>query len=125
MADRQARGESAQPRVLGAFQRKIELLVKDNDIISLEHVVRAGTGLPADMLSLSDWGLIREGHMADVQVFDLDELEVRARRTLEGSRAYSEGVYYVLVNGVFALDDRTPTFALAGRSIRNQEAWGR
>jgi N-acyl-D-aspartate/D-glutamate deacylase len=118
-------GGFAQPRVFGAFQQKIELLVKDNDIISLEHAVRAGTGLPADMLSLSDRGLLREGYMADVQVFDLDELEVRARWTLEDSRAYSAGIYYVLVNGVFALDDGTPTFALAGRSIRNQDAWGR
>jgi N-acyl-D-amino-acid deacylase len=118
-------GGFAQPRYFGAFPQKIEFLVKDNDVISLEHAVRAGTGLAAEMFSLPDRGLIREGYFADVQVFDLDEIEVKARWTLENSRAYSEGVHYVLVNGVFAIDDGTPTFALAGRSIRNQDAWGR
>jgi len=118
-------GGFVQPRLFGSFTKKIELLVKQAGVISLEHAIRAGTGLPAEMMSLPDRGLLREGYKADLQVFDLEELEVEARWTLTGSRAYSEGVRYVLVNGEIALDDREPTYNLAGRSIRNQEAWGR
>lgn len=118
-------GGFVQPRLFGSFTKKIELLVKQAGVISLEHAVRAGTGLPAKMLSLPDRGLLREGYKADLQVFDLDDIEVKARWTLNGSRAYSEGVYHVLVNGEMALDDREPTYALAGRSIRNQDAWHR
>lgn len=116
-------GGFAQPRYFGSFTNKITLLVKENEIISLEHAVRAGSGLPAAMLSLTDRGLIKVGYKADLQVFDLDELEVKARWTLENSRAYSEGVHYVLVNGRFALDQKKPTYTLAGRSIRNRDAW--
>ena len=118
-------GGFSQPRMFGSFTTKITLLVKEQGIISLEHAIRAGTSLPATMLSLHDRGLVRQGYKADIHVFDLDELEVKARWTLTDSRAYSEGVYYVLVNGAFTLDDRTPTYTLAGTSIRNQEAWVR
>lgn len=45
--------------------------------------------------------------------------------TLTNSRAYSEGVHYVLVNGAFALDDQLPTYTLAGTTIRNQDVWRR
>ena len=69
--------------------------------------------------------MIRPGYKADIQVFDLDELEVMARWTLTNSRAYSKGVHYVMVNGALTLDDETPTSTLAGRAIRNQDAWGR
>jgi N-acyl-D-amino-acid deacylase len=118
-------GGFAQPRLFASFTTKITLLVKENGIISLEHAIRAGTSLPATMLSIPDRGLIRPGYKADIQVFDLDELEVMARWTLTDSRAYSEGVYYVLLNGAFVLDDKTPTYTLAGTSIRNQRAWDR
>lgn len=118
-------GGFAQPRYFGSFTNKITLLVKEKGVISLEHAIRAGTGLPAEMLSLPDRGLIKVGYKADLQVFDLDELEVKARWSLENSRAYSEGVYYVMVNGRLALDDKKPTYTLAGRSIRNQEIWNR
>lgn len=116
-------GGFAQPRHFGAFPQKIEFLVKEHGVISLEHAVRAGTGLPATMLSLTDRGLIEEGYKADIQVFDLDEVAVEARWTLTDSRAYSEGVEYVLVNGEFALDDGEPTYRLAGETIRNQDVW--
>lgn len=118
-------GGFAQPRYFGSFTNKITLLVKETGTISLEHAIRAGTGLPAEMLSLPDRGLLKEGYKADIQVFDLEELEVKAQWTLENSRAYSEGMHYVLVNGQFALDQGEPTFTLAGRSIRNQEIWGK
>ncbi len=118
-------GGFAQPRYFASFTTKITLLVKENGIIPLEHAIRAGTLLPAMMLSIPDRGVIRQGYKADIQVFHLDELEVMARWTLTDSRAYAKGVYYVMVNGVLALDDETPTYALAGRTIRTQEAWGR
>ena len=118
-------GGFSQPRLFGSFTTKITLLVKEQGIISLEHAIRAGTSLPATMLSIPDRGLIRQGYKADLQVFDLDELEVKARWTLTDSRAYSEGVHYVMVNGAFALDEEKPTYTLAGTTIRNQEAWGR
>jgi len=116
-------GGFSQPRHFGSFPKKIELLVKENDVITLEHAIRAGTGLPAKILSLPDRGLLREGWKADIQVFDLDELAVKATWTLTDSRAYSEGIYYVMVNGEFALDNKEPTFVLNGKSLRNQELW--
>lgn len=117
-------GGFAQPRVFGSFTNKITLLVREKGVISLEHAIRAGTALPAEMLSLPDRGVLAVGKKADIQVFDYDELEMKAQWTLENSRAYSEGMYYVLVNGVFTLDNKEPTYELPGKSIRNQDIWG-
>lgn len=116
-------GGFAQPRVFASFTNKITQFVHNLEVISLEHAVRAGTSLPATMLSIPDRGLLEVGYKADIQIFDEDELAVNARWTLRNSRAYSDGMYYVMVNGVLTLDDRKPTFELPGRSIRNQDIW--
>lgn len=116
-------GGFAQPRVFASFTNKITEFVQERKTITLEHAIRAGTHLPATMLSIPDRGLIMDGYKADIQVFDPDELAVNARWTLTDSRAYSDGVYYVLVNGTVALDNAEPTFELAGVPIRNQDVW--
>lgn len=116
-------GGFAQPRVFASFTNKITEFVFERKAITLEHAIRAGTGLPAEMLSLSGRGLLKEGYKADVQVFDPDALAVNARWTLRNSRAYSSGMSYVLVNGEFALDNGKPTFEMAGQVIRNKDAW--
>ena len=82
------------------FTRGIAHFVRDKKIITLEHGVRAGSGLPAEMLSLTNRGLLKEGSQADVPVFDLDKLEPHSKWVLKGSRKYSKGVFYVMVNGV-------------------------
>jgi N-acyl-D-amino-acid deacylase len=116
-------GGFAQPRVFASFTNKITEFVQERKAITLEHAIRAGTGLPATMLSIPNRGLLEVGYKADIQVFKPEELAVNARWALEDSRAYSSGVYYVIVNGTLALDNGTPTFELAGRSIRNQDIW--
>ena len=106
-----------------AFTRGIAHFVRDEKIITLEHGVRAGSGLPAEMLSLTKRGLLKEGHQADIHVFDLDKLEPRSKWVLKGSRKCSKGVFYVMVNGVLVLDNEKPTGKLPGAIIKATQAW--
>jgi N-acyl-D-amino-acid deacylase len=109
-------GPGSHPRHFGAFVRKIARYAKDLQAIPLAHAIRAGTGLPAQIIGLTDRGLIREGYKADIAIFDYDQLRDHAT-LLEPDRP-SEGVRYVLVNGQLAVDDGHLTGALAGEVIR-------
>ena len=105
----------AHPRHFGAFTRKIARYVKDLKAISLPFAVRSMTGLPARIVGLEDRGLLREGWKADLVLFDLERLRDRAT-VLEPDR-YSEGVDYVMVNGVFTVDDGRFTDEMPGQVI--------
>jgi N-acyl-D-amino-acid deacylase len=109
----------AHPRHFGAFTRKISRYVKDLEVISLPFAVRSMTGLPARIVGLADRGFIREGYKADLVVFDLDRL--RDRATVLEPDLYSEGIDFVMVNGVFTIDDGAFTDALPGEVIRRSD----
>ena len=86
------------PRLYGAFARKIAEYVKDRRVISLPFAIRAGTSLPAQIIGLRDRGYVRAGQRADIVVFDYESL--RDRATVMEPNRHSEGVEYVLVNGL-------------------------
>ena len=105
----------AHPRHFGAFTRKIAHYVKDLKAISLPFAVRSMTGLPARIIGLKDRGLLREGYKADVVIFDYERL--RDRATVLEPDLYSEGVDYVMVNGVLTIDNGEFTDALPGEVV--------
>ena len=105
----------AHPRHFGAFTRKIAHYVKDLKAISLPFAIRSMTGLPARIIGLEDRGLLREGFKADVVIFDYERL--RDRATVLEPDLYSEGVDYVMVNGVLTIDNGEFTDALPGEVV--------
>lgn len=108
------------PRHFGAFARKISYYVRDHQVISLPHAIRSSSGLPAQIIGLADRGFLQEGYKADIVIFNLQNF--RDRSTPMNPERMAEGVMYMVVNGVLAIDDGSPTGALAGRIIeRNAE----
>ena len=105
----------AHPRHFGAFTRKIARYVKDLQAITLPFAIRSMTGLPARIIGLEDRGFLREGYKADLVVFDLDRL--RDRATVLEPDLFSEGVDYVMVNGVFTVDGGEFTDELPGEVV--------
>ena len=74
------------------------------------------TSLPAQRLGLTDRGLVKDGYVADLVVFDPGR--VRAPATLGAPSAPPEGIDYVLVNGELVVDGGRRTAALPGRVLR-------
>lgn len=107
------------PRFWGSYPRKIAHYVKDRGVISLAFAVRSMTSLGAQIIGLSDRGVIRPGAKADLVVFDLDAL--RDHATVMQPGRPSEGIHHVLVNGVFAMEGKKTTDALAGRVLDRRE----
>ncbi len=102
------------PRSFGTFPRKVGHYAVQEQVISMDEAIRSGSGLPAEVLGLSDRGYLRSGQWADVIVFD--PARVQDRATFEEPHRYSEGMVHVFVNGTAAVVDGHPTGALAGIS---------
>jgi len=105
------------PRSFGTFPRKIGRYAIEGKIIPLEQAIYSASGLPADVLSLSDRGYLKPGYFADVVVFD--PARFRDVATYEKPLQWATGAKLVLVNGQVAVDDEKPTEKLAGRAIRH------
>ena len=103
------------PRGNAAFARKIHRYVNERGAIDLPFAVRSMTSLPASVFGLKDRGVLRPGAWADVLVFD--PAKVRDAATYLEPHQLSEGMEYVLVNGVIAKDASTWTGKLSGRVV--------
>ena len=103
------------PRGNGAFAHKIHVYVNERGTIDLPFAVRSMTSLPAAVFGLKDRGVIRPGAWADVLVFD--PAKVRDAATYLEPHQLSEGMEYVLVNGVIEKDGNTWTGKLGGRVV--------
>jgi N-acyl-D-amino-acid deacylase len=104
------------PRNYGAFSRKLALYVRERGVIDLEFAVRSMTSLPASVFGMPDRGVVREGAIADLVIFD--PAAVQDRATYVEPHQLSEGMEHVLVNGVAVIDRGQFTDALPGRVLR-------
>jgi len=99
----QVPGDSVpHPRSYGTFPRKIGRYSVDDGVIPLEQAIRSASGLPADILHITDRGYLKPGQFADVVVFD--PKTYRDTATFEKPHQYAAGVKYLFVNGKAAID---------------------
>ena len=89
--------------------------MRERGVIDLAAAIRSMTSLPASVFGLKDRGVLRPGAWADVLVFD--PAQVRDAATYLEPHQLSEGMEFVLVNGVLVKDGRTFTGRLAGRVV--------
>ncbi len=103
------------PRSFGTNVRVLGKYVREDKVFPLEEAVRKMTSLPAQVLRMSDRGLLREGCWADVVVFDPDRVADRA--TFENPKQYAAGVEWVIVNGAVVIEQGQHTGARPGRAL--------
>lgn len=103
------------PRYYGIFPRFIRKYALDRKVVELPHLIRGMSSLPAQIIGLEDRGLVREGYIADLNVFN--PLTVRDFSTYMNPHAFSTGFEYVLINGTLVVDDSQRTGALPGRVL--------
>jgi N-acyl-D-aspartate/D-glutamate deacylase len=101
-------GPKIHPRGQGTFARVLGQYVREEKTLDLMTALRKMTLMPAQMLekrapAFADKGRIRLGADADVTVFDPNRVIDKA--TYEEPLRYSEGIQFVLVNGVPVVRD--------------------
>jgi N-acyl-D-amino-acid deacylase len=104
------------PRHLGTAPRWLGTYVREEKLMTWEEAIRRLAALPAEILGIEDRGLLREGHFADVVVFDPETIAGKA--TFEDPFHYSVGMLHVFVNGEAVVKDGEYTGALPGRALR-------
>jgi N-acyl-D-amino-acid deacylase len=104
------------PRGYGAFTRFLGHYIRDRNVVSLEEGVRKMTAQSAQYVGISERGLIKEGHYADLVLFNPETVADRA--TPEAPHLPSVGIEKVWVNGELVYEDGQVTERRPGRVIR-------
>ena len=80
------------------FLHKIKKYALDKKVVSLAHVIRSQTSLPAQIMNFTDRGWIREDYKADIAIIDMKNIQTPS--SISHPHQYSQGAIHLLVNGV-------------------------
>jgi len=112
--------EHPHPRAYGTFPHILRKYVREDGALTLPDAIRKFSALPASRLRLADRGVIKTGMWADLVVFDPATINDVA--TYEKPNQLSQGMQFVLVNGIPVIEHGAMTNALPGKVIRGP-AW--
>lgn len=109
------------PRTAGTYSRVLGNYVRQQSALSLMDALTKMTLMPAQRLerrvpSMKNKGRIRIGADADLTIFDPQQIIDKS--TFNEPAKYSEGVRFVVVNGVLIVKDGQLQSVLPGRPIR-------
>ena len=108
--------EHPHPRAYGTFPRILRKYVREEKKLTLEDAIRKFSALPAQRMHFTDRGVLKAGMWADVVIFDPHTIKDVA--TFEEPNQLSQGMEYVLVNGVPVIDQGKMTGKLPGKVLR-------
>ncbi len=93
------------PRGYGSFTKLLNQYVKQQKIMSWETAINKMTGLAAEHTGITNRGIIAPGYFADLVLIDPDTVKDNA--TIQNSKALSDGIKKVWVNGVLVYMDKS------------------
>lgn len=108
--------EHPHPRAYGTFPRILRKYVREEHVLTLPDAIRKFSALPAQRMRLADRGVLKKGMWADLVIFDPGT--IRDLATYEQPNQLSQGMEYVLVNGVPVIARGKMTGALPGKVLR-------
>jgi N-acyl-D-amino-acid deacylase len=114
--------EHPHPRAYGTFPRILRKYVREEKQLSLEDAIRKFSSLPAQRMHLADRGVLKAGMWGDIVLFD--PAQIRDLATFAKPNQLSEGMRWVLVNGVPVIAAGKPTGKLPGKVLRGPGATG-
>ncbi len=108
-------GAKPSPRTYGSFPRILGQFVRDEGLLGLEEAIRRMTSAPAARLGLRERGVIRDGAIADLVVFD--PATVRSNATYDEPRQFPDGIETVIVSGKLVVDGSAHTGRTPGKAL--------
>jgi N-acyl-D-amino-acid deacylase len=103
---------AAHPRGAGTFPKVLGRYVRQNRWFTLQEAIRKMTSLPAQRLGWTNRGVIKEGAIADLVLFD--PATIIDHSTYDKPQELPVGVDKVFVNGVLVWDTGKATGARPG-----------
>ncbi|WP_293298323.1 amidohydrolase family protein [Pedobacter sp. UBA4863] len=109
-------GTDSHPRGAGTFAKVINEYVIQQKIMPLKEMIYKSTGLTAEKFKLKDRGVIKEGAIADIVIFD--PKTYKANSTYQNPTDLATGVQAVFVNGQLVIENDVYNGSLVGKVIR-------
>ena len=103
-------------RSYSTFLHKIKKYALQRKSVSLPHVIRSQTSLPAEVMNWDDRGWLKEGYKADIVILDLKNIKIKT--AISNPHQYSEGVKYLLINGKVVLFEGKWNGNLPGKVLK-------
>ena len=107
------------PRCFGTFPRVLGLYSREKRLMDLGTAVWKMTGYPAQRFGFHDRGLIKEGLLADLVVFDPGKIADGA--SFEDPFRKPEGIDLVIKNGEVVVENNQFTGKILGRTVRSRK----
>jgi N-acyl-D-amino-acid deacylase len=104
------------PRLWGTFPKVLGHYARERKLFKLEEAVRRMTKVTAQVFGFADRGEIREGAIADLVLFDADQVLDRAE--FASPKQISAGIEHVWVGGVESYANGKVTGSRNGRTLR-------
>lgn len=104
------------PRSYGSFARVLGHYVREEGVLSMREAIHKMTSFPARRLGLPDRGVLAQGTVADVTVFDPATITDHA--TFADPHQFATGVKHVFVSGEAVLRDGEATGGRPGQVLR-------
>ena len=104
------------PRAYGSFPKILGRYARDLNMTTLEKAVLKLSTIPHAKLGMNDRGLVREGHYADLVLFNPDTVYDMA--DYSGIASYPEGIEYIFVNGELVVSKGRHTEATPGKLLK-------
>lgn len=103
------------PRGFGSFTRVLGKYVREKKIMSLETAIQKMTSLSAEHVGIKNRGVIAAGYYADLVLFN--PLTIQDNANFKDSKALSDGIEMVWVNGVCVYKNKKSTHQFPGTFI--------
>jgi len=103
-------------RSYASFLNKIKKYALEKQVVSLPHVIRSQTSLPAQIMKLNDRGWIKEGYTADITILDLKNIKIKT--SFSNPHQYCEGVKFLIINGNLTIEEGIWNGKLPGKVIK-------
>ena len=115
--DEQTRSNRLHPRNFGTFPRFFQT-VREQKLLTPEQAVYKVSGLPAKILGLSDRGVLEAGKVADLTIFNWNEIADCC--TYLDPVVKPKGILHVLVRGVPVIENGAETGKRPGSILLHQ-----
>jgi len=103
-------------RNYGTFPRVLAKYVRDEGVLSLEQAIHKMTALPASRIKLKKRGILAQGMIADINIFDLEA--VNDNDDWANPHQYATGFSYVIVSGIPVIDRSARSNAFPGKVLK-------
>ena len=103
------------PRGYGSFTKVLSRYVKEKKILTWEDAIHKMTALAAEHTGITNRGIIAPGYYADLVL--IDPATVKDNSSIENSKALSDGILKVWVNGVMVYKDKTSLQKFPGEFV--------